>query len=364
MGGLLDRSDHVRALLRYGSDTLHQFPSELKQLSITIGAGENCNIRLASELVSSLHCTIKRRGDNLWVRDNRSKNGTWRDGVREKSFELSPGKSFIVGGEPNRLVALNQRMCDLYPELIEILGSQDEHSLQSETPSPSAVLVAAVNAGNLLILSEQGCRQQRLAQIIHEMSFWRQRDLCDISTVRFTAKAPYTALLGAAKRTSVVLDLGTDQRPLPLALTRALFLGRNQSRMIVLAPDLDTAVACLGAPALMNMQQIHVRPLRARSGAIPRLLDRELERQGSLLRFSHIRAENQAALVSYGWSENFPALERAARNLSAISKHGAVNRAAEELGESVSSLYYWYSRTMKLKFGLKSTNAEDEPELR
>ncbi|MEX0701664.1 MAG: FHA domain-containing protein [Planctomycetales bacterium] len=66
-----------------------------------IGRGKECNLRIASNLVSRQHCRIVLGRDRVFVRDLGSSNGTWLAGVRlprEQDVPLPPGAELSIGG--------------------------------------------------------------------------------------------------------------------------------------------------------------------------------------------------------------------------------------------------------------------------
>ncbi|MEX0718722.1 MAG: FHA domain-containing protein [Planctomycetaceae bacterium] len=66
-----------------------------------IGRGKECNLRIASNLVSRQHCRIVLGGERVFVRDLGSSNGTYLAGTRlprEQDVLLPPGAELSIGG--------------------------------------------------------------------------------------------------------------------------------------------------------------------------------------------------------------------------------------------------------------------------
>lgn len=66
-----------------------------------IGRGKECNLRIASNLVSRQHCRIVLGGEGVFVRDLGSSNGTYLAGMRlprEQDVYLPPGSELSIGG--------------------------------------------------------------------------------------------------------------------------------------------------------------------------------------------------------------------------------------------------------------------------
>lgn len=344
LGGTLDQPDVVRALLLCGTDEQFFLPPRFSE--VTVGAAPDNDIVLANDAVSFRHCKLQRRGRMLRVFDQGSRNGTWLDGVRQQEgFDLPPGRSFIVGGYPNRLLAMSDAMCAVYPELTEILGTEGEQELAGgESVSPSDLLAAATGDRHILIISQAGCRQQRLAALLHAVSARRTGPLLDAAELGESTKSKLKATWPLLTAGTVVVDLGRPLSAASTELVRALFAKKLRCRVIVLAPSASTAERALGFDLAFGLQRVALSPLDQRpKTAIPRLFDRALERQGSTLRFARLSRRNRKALLGLPWPNNFISLDEVAHTLATINKVGAINRAARLLGKPVSTLYYWYN---------------------
>jgi pSer/pThr/pTyr-binding forkhead associated (FHA) protein len=62
-----------------------------------IGRRSDCTLRIPSPLVSRQHCTLRRNGERLLVKDLGSSNGTFVNGSRVKQKELRSGDTLGVG---------------------------------------------------------------------------------------------------------------------------------------------------------------------------------------------------------------------------------------------------------------------------
>ena len=92
------------------------------------------------------------------VVDLQSRNGTYFEGRRKRSFYLEPGQAFTVGARSHRVLALDDEMYAHYPALTAILGYEDEHAASSEAPSPSDLPYSIDN------LRLCGCSLEQLVQ--------------------------------------------------------------------------------------------------------------------------------------------------------------------------------------------------------
>jgi pSer/pThr/pTyr-binding forkhead associated (FHA) protein len=49
---------------------------------VTVGSSKNCDVNIANDYVSRIHCKIIYDGEEVWVKDMKSSNGTYVDGKR------------------------------------------------------------------------------------------------------------------------------------------------------------------------------------------------------------------------------------------------------------------------------------------
>ena len=118
--GTFEGPDIVTALARCDTGTRHELSPAKKHF--TVGSAPDRDIPIESPFVSAHHCQLDRKLRGLHVTDQRSKNGTYFESARERAFYLRPGRTFVVGALPHRLLALNDEMRACYPALIDILG--------------------------------------------------------------------------------------------------------------------------------------------------------------------------------------------------------------------------------------------------
>lgn len=65
----------------------------------TVGRGEKCDVVIVDPEVSRTHCRIEIEGDEAWVEDLRSLNGTFVNGVRVLSrHPLRDGDEIALAG--------------------------------------------------------------------------------------------------------------------------------------------------------------------------------------------------------------------------------------------------------------------------
>jgi adenylate cyclase len=100
---------------------------------VTIGRGSESNIRVTDKSVSRRHLEIIRKGDRYFVKDLKSKNGTY---VNEEQIE--PGKPFEIGqGHPiavgKTLFCISEAYLGEDEDLITVLDSVDLAKEMSES---------------------------------------------------------------------------------------------------------------------------------------------------------------------------------------------------------------------------------------
>ncbi len=93
-----DAAGHRRALLLYQEGTaeeqIYPFTSDV----ITIGRGRDNDIQIKNDSkVSRYHCKIFRRGDNFYIEDNKSSNGSLVNGELITERRLFGGEEVIIG---------------------------------------------------------------------------------------------------------------------------------------------------------------------------------------------------------------------------------------------------------------------------
>jgi hypothetical protein len=333
-------------MLLYDKGTIYPLASTKTQF--VVGSAKDCDVSIDSPVVSRCHCRVMRtKHAELKVMDQ-SKNGTFFAGRKKKSFTLEPGGQFVIGAEPHRLLVLDEEMRTHYAELTDILGDPSEHPIRTETPSPADMIVTAVQLTRLLITGAPNCEQDRLAQIVHNISPYRARKLTPLTCASLDAQQQRAVLQRDAARSTVVLDLENNAQAIDPTFVSSLFSLRHRLRLVVLARSVDVADNALGKNYARTLAHISLRPLLLREDVVPRLLDRAFAAQRSSLRCVSLTLDNVEALRAYTWPKNFGSLREVAKRLTAISISGTVNAAAPTLNMRRNTLHYWFKRVMKL----------------
>ena len=334
----LDGPDVVTGLRVFGTGI--EFALSREQKLFTLGSSSDCDIALPAGYLSQRHCTLERRNDVLRVTDQDSYNGTIFDGRREASFELRPGSTFIAG--PFTFLAVNDEMRRAYPTLAGLLGPEDDQSLQPTTTTdatPSAMMVLATGGRHVLIVSEPGCDQARLARTMHDISLVRARQPIVLTKVP-ADRAKQREILDAASRSTLLLSIEQTSEVMDAAFVSSIFSTSFRIRVIATSPSVDKARAVLSEEHVQKMRVVQLPSLAFRT-TVPALLDHVLAERDAAIRFSQLSPSNQTALRGYGWPRNFDDLRVAAERLDALTREPSMRKAAESLGLAHSTLHHW-----------------------
>lgn len=90
---------------------------------LLIGRSEKCQLKIDDGQVSSNHCLLVLRGEELCVEDMQSKNGTFINNIRVISSKLCLNDSLKIGGATIRLDPLKNS-----PEVKELLRYKGNHN--------------------------------------------------------------------------------------------------------------------------------------------------------------------------------------------------------------------------------------------
>jgi pSer/pThr/pTyr-binding forkhead associated (FHA) protein len=343
----LEGPDLVTAIREYGHPAEH--PLLVKQATFTIGTSPSCDVSIASDYVSSLHCVLERRGQRLRVHDQTSRNGTFFRGRREATFDIVPGDVFTMA--TTKLMALNDHMRLARPVLAQVLG-YDAHAIVDD------VLMNSVEEGPLLIVGPKGAGQLRLVRAIHETSLRRGSGLVEVPALPATREEQKQLLSNARRGTLVVTGTGS---PLDESFLDMVLSPDSHVRLVVLAPTLEAAMQSVRIDTMTRMGKVEIRPLRVRRAEIGKLIDHLLVENRLSLRVTDLTSENQQALEAYPWPENLDELRETVTWMTGIVREGSIRKAAPILKVPRSTLQYWMERinlTLPLTRGGSSGESE------
>jgi adenylate cyclase len=69
----------------------------LPDVPTAVGRSPECQVQIADPWISSMHAMFERRGEQLWLVDLESRNGTWVDETRVREAPLAPGSRVRFG---------------------------------------------------------------------------------------------------------------------------------------------------------------------------------------------------------------------------------------------------------------------------
>src|SRR6266545_1186671 len=112
---------------------------EMTTARFVIGRDSSANVKLGDQGVSSLHASIHREGDRVWILDEGSANGTYVNGVLVPpvGIALSDGAELTLGNETSIVVTFQH---DYAPEI------SNDPVPEQQAPPAAAVMPAAPGA--------------------------------------------------------------------------------------------------------------------------------------------------------------------------------------------------------------------------
>ena len=334
--------DAVVALREYDSDREYDLPLHIQ--SFRLGGSRSCEVSVPGRGLSAVHCLLERRGSRFLVHDQHSTHGTIDDGRKIQVADLHPGDRFTA--VPVTFLVVNQEIRSHRPLLVELLGTD----LAPWSPD-RLVIEAATGLGHLLLTGEAGCEHDRLARAIHAMSLVRNRPAVECSHVP-ADRPSQIALIKRASRSSLVLSLAARTPPLDPTFVSMLFSPSYHVRVIAIAPGLAAARRALPGDHVDRMQHVWIRPIAARAGELPILLDRLLAERDAPIRLANLTEANRARLLSHEWRGNWNDVRMTADRLTAIARTPGWEQLdwrdrASALGIAKSTLHDWY-RSLQL----------------
>jgi two-component system, NtrC family, response regulator len=307
---------------------------------ITIGTGEEADLRLPDPCVSRRHCVIEPREDLVVVRDLASTNGTLVNGVRVPHAELRPGVVLTVGTTCMR-VAMDTKLD------AEIVGeSAPMQHLRAQVAKLAAVPLP------VLILGETGTGKELVARALHDQSGRRghfvpvncgsvPKDLVESEMFghergAFTgASARRRGLFQEADGGTLFLDeVGELPEALQTRLLRALEsgvvrpVGSSREAMVnvrvVAATHVNLDRAMMAGRFRrdllyrLNAGVITTPSLRSRRADIPLLVERILQEEAALGHRCKLSDDAMAELLTHPWPGNVRELKNVLRRAAAL----------------------------------------------
>jgi two-component system response regulator GlrR len=150
------------ALRVLGSGREVALPFELERFSI--GSDPNNQLVLDDDTVSGVHCVLERQGPHRMVlRDRRSTNGTFVNGLRVTESVVPPGARIVLGH--TSLAVVGKEPTGAAAQLEQLVG---------EAPSFKAAIEQALrvarSSGPVFVQGESGTGKELFARLVHDAS--------------------------------------------------------------------------------------------------------------------------------------------------------------------------------------------------
>ncbi len=330
--------DELLRLRVWATDRSYDFPPTDGEWSI--GAGDGCWLALQDSRVSRQHAKLAYdHASGRWiVTDLGSKNGVSRDGIRERSFALTPGVEIGLGGLV--LIAESQRFLALRELLSRWLGWHADRR-DAVDLALRAVRGAAAHREGLQLCGDGDLVS--VAQLLHRHTLGDTRPF--VVCGRRRGRVDPTA------RPALYFDKGMEAvsaaaggtlcvwRDRPADFGEVIQARRELSsrvQLVVCTSEVHPSDLLIAAP-------IVVPPLAERAAELDRVIDAYAIDAGAVPGGTLTSADRE--WIRRFESATFGHIERATRRLVAIRRNDdSITHAAAQLGMSHSSLSEWIAR--------------------
>jgi len=108
----------------------------------TFGRGD-ADCRLEDEGLSRVHATVYRDGDNIWIVDENSTNGSFVNGeqARGSGTILRNGDQIKIGNHTTMVVKISDEKTSAQPPVIQASTVQSNHAPVSASPPGSSMVI-------------------------------------------------------------------------------------------------------------------------------------------------------------------------------------------------------------------------------
>jgi DNA-binding NtrC family response regulator len=310
---------------------------DLPPVGVVIGSERTCDVVLTDSFVSRRHCSITPHAQGFAITDLGSKNGTVIDGVAVGKVVAPPGVAIRIGKTLVQCMPADE-VVDIPPSTAESFGALYGSSLAMRTVF--AILErASKSAAPVLFLGESGTGKELMARGVHDNSPRKDGPFvvfdCGASTETLIesdlfghTKGAFTGAAGDRQGAFAAANGGTlfldEIGDLPVTLQPKLLRmleagevvplgGRKTERYdvrIVAATHRDVfgEVARGGFRGdlyyRLAVVEVHVPPLRARAGDLPKLIAMFLERAGAPHLAAQVGGAALERLQRYHWPGN------------------------------------------------------------
>jgi len=333
--------DAVIRLRSWASDNIHNLPTPPQD--VMVGSSDGCPIRVADPLVSREHARLT-CVDGRWFAIDLSKNGTHLDGVRTRTFALTPGSEIRVGG--STMLAESARFVELRMFVGRILG-WTVGRLEAVDSALRAIRRASLRRSALYLSGDIDLVP--IAHSIHRHVWGSDRPFvtCDPrrgdadESVRSVAnKTTGLAAYDAAVGGSVCVRSERLPPDFPMLLER-LRAAESHALLVVVGNDSrdrhDADVALNPA--------VHVPPVAERTDELPLVIDHYALNAAEELHLpdTTFTSEDRAWVLAHA-ATSLNEIEKATLRLTALRASRSISDAAARLRMAPVSLSRWLGR--------------------
>ena len=310
---------------------------DLPSIGVVVGSERTCDVVLADPFVSRRHCSIAPQAQGFAITDLGSRNGTLIDGVTVNKVVAPPGVALRIGKTLVQLMPADE-VIDIPPSQSDRFGALygGSHVMRHVF---GLLERASKSTAPILFLGESGTGKELMARGVHDASpraagpfvvfdcgasteSLIESDLFGHTKGAFTGAAAdrqgaFAAAHGGTLFLDEIGDLPVGLQPKLLRMLEAGEVtplgGRKSERYdvrIVAAThrDVFAEVARGGFRGdlyyRLAVVEVHVPPLRQRTGDLPALIAMFLERAGAPQRATEVGGAALARLERYHWPGN------------------------------------------------------------
>ena len=328
--------------------------------SLTLGNELGRDSILADKSVSRTHCHLEWRGEELWLRDAGSRNGTFVNDLRVESVRIVDGNIIKIGR--TRLVAFSAQSHGR--------STREELLVGQSLPFGAAVdraVNALINGPGVVVAGERGAGRTALARTLHELvcgpnvPFLELRCILNDRT-RSIADGVWKsrARLQEQCRGGLVYihELNAQAPTMQSRIAHPVIdlAERRELRFVI-----SQSAACADGVLPTSLPVVTLPPLRERGpGDLGLLVDfflaHDLRERANRVALS---PEVLRALTTYAWPGNVAELAKTMERIAALVRHdGIAAHAARALDLDRETLREWFVRRSIPLVGLLRDGSE------
>ena len=292
--------------------------------TISLGAAADCDVTIASPLISGVHCLLERDGEALRLRDHGSKNGTYLDGRKRSSGDVLDGSLLVVGTTP--LFAFSEHSAVARRRLQRWLGFADTWQVAVDN-----ALRLVTSDRPVIFVGPKGSEPHRLARVMHEAGPRGSYPFLRVTAAQLETLAAQEQTLEQAQGGAIYVGASKwpdDNALLVERLTRPTPLVRLYSG----AKSRGSATYPRSPGFALDCAVVTIPPLVQRSGEIGLIVSEFAAEIASV--DLNLAAEAEAVLARYAWPHEISELLEVTEAIAWAAKLGSLRKAARHLGKT------------------------------